>query len=118
MSPIPIKVASLTPILGGLFQASAGQLCLSLADIVGNSDFDTVNCQVSDITATPSIPVPNDSLTAKAWCFTLFANKKYEVQVVVAQLPAIATQANLSSGGTNLMVIDSTNQIQLWTVRS
>jgi len=108
----------LTPILAGLFQAKAGQICLTLTDITGNTDFDTLNCTVLDTSVNPNVKITNDTLTAKKWCFTLAANKRYTVHLVAAQNPGIGSKANLAACGVNLMVIDDTNQIQTWTVQS
>ena len=118
MSPVPTSVPCLTPVLAGLFRAKAGQICLTLSDITGNTDFDTQHCEVSDTTVDPNFQVPNDTLTAKKWCFTLAANKTYKLQLVFAQIPAIGSKANLGACGVNVMVIDETNQIQTWTVQS
>jgi hypothetical protein len=108
----------LVPVLAGLFRARAGQVCLTLTDVAGNTDFDATHCRVWDISISPRAQVPNDSLTAKKWCFTLAANKHYSVQLVVAQNPAIGSSTNLAACGTNLMVLNDTNQIQTWTVLS
>ena len=108
----------LTPVLAGLFRAKAGQICLTLTDINGNTDFDVLHCEVLDTTVNPSVQVPNDALAAKKWCFTLAANKSYDLHLVCAQNPGIGSTANLSACGLQLMVIDDTNQIQMWTVQS
>jgi len=118
MSITPTVIPCLTPVLAGLFRAKEGQICLTLSDITGNSDFDTQHCEVRDISVNPSVQVPNDTLTAKKWCFTLAANKRYSVQLVVAQNPGIGSKANLAACGVNLMIIDNTNQIQTWTVQT
>jgi hypothetical protein len=104
--------------LAGLFRAKAGQICLTLSDIAGNTDFDTQHCKVWDTSVNPNVQVPNDTLAAKKWCFTQSANKTYKLQLVCAQIPAIGSKANLAACGVNVMVIDETNQIQTWTVQS
>jgi hypothetical protein len=108
----------LTQVLASLFKAQPGQICLTLTDIVVNTDFDLQHCIVRDTTVNPSVPVPNDTLTAKKWCFTLAANKSYSVQLVCAQNPAIGSRATLAACGKDLMEINDTNQIQNWTVQS
>jgi hypothetical protein len=118
MSAAPIATPCLTQLLASLFKAKAGQICLTLTDISGNTDFDSVHCVVRDITVSPSVLVPTDSLIAKKWCFTLAAAKTYTIQLVCAQNPAIGSQANLAACGLDIMTIDSSNQIQTWTVQS
>jgi hypothetical protein len=51
--------------LAGLFRAKAGQICLTLTDINGNTDFDVLHCEVFDTSVNPSVQVPNDMLAAK-----------------------------------------------------
>ncbi|MFZ0272012.1 MAG: hypothetical protein WB524_13590 [Acidobacteriaceae bacterium] len=118
MTGAPVQTPCLTPVVGGLFRAKAGQICLTLTDTTGNTDFDTQNCEVDDISVTPNVKVANDSLTAKKWCFTLKAGKMYSVHLVFTQVAAIGSKANLAACGINLMVIDDTNQIQLWKVQA
>lgn len=118
MSGASVQTPCLTPVVGGLFRAKAGQICLTLADTSGNTDFDTQNCEVDDISVTPSVKVANDSLTAKKWCFTLKAGKTYSVRLVFAQIPAVGSKADLAACDVNLMAIDDTNQIQLWKVQA
>jgi hypothetical protein len=118
MGSTSIPIPCLTPVLAGLFRAKAGQICLALTDLTGNTDFDTSNCAVQDISTNPSVPVPNDSLTAKKWCFTLGASKSYSVQLVVAQNPGIGSRSNLTACGVSVMGLDDTNQIQTWKVQS
>src|SRR5258708_7675547 len=98
----------LTPVIAGLFRANAGQISLTLTDTAGNTDFDTQNCKVQDISVNPEVQVPNDTLTAKKWSFTVAANKRYRVQLVVAQNPAIGSKADLAACNVKLMVIDDT----------
>jgi hypothetical protein len=118
MSSAANAIPCLTQVLASLFKAQAGQIRLTLTDIAHNTDFDLQHCIVRDTTVHPSVPVPNDTLTAKKWCFTLAANKSYSVQLVCAQIPAIGSRAHLAACGIDLMEIDSTNQIQNWTVQS
>jgi hypothetical protein len=118
MSSASTPTPCLTQVLGSLFKAQAGQICLTLTDIVGNTDFDLLHCNVRDTTVNPSAPVPNDTLTAKKWCFKLAANKTYSLQLVCAQIPAIGSRANLDACGIDIMEINSANQIQNWTVQS
>ena len=108
----------LTPVLAGLLHATPGQICRTLKDEQGNSDFDTRHCRVLDTTAEKSVPVANDSLAVKRWCFTLAAGKRYSVQIVITQIPGATSRADLAACGSSLMTIDSTNQIQTWTVQS
>jgi hypothetical protein len=117
MSTAPSAAACLTPILANLYRATPGLVTLALTDITGNSDFDTTHCRVRDLSVSPSVIVANTTLSPKEWSFSLVAGKHYSLQLVVIQLPAVGSSANLASCAT-IDMIDDTNQIQTWTVVS
>lgn len=117
MSIAPPATGCVTPILANLYRATPGLVTLALTDIIGNSDFDTTHCRVRDLSVKPSVIVTNTTLAPKKWSFSLVAGKHYSLQLVVIQLPAIGSSANLASCAT-IDTIDDTNQIQTWTVVS
>lgn len=118
MAIASIVAPCLVQVLSGLYKAQSGAICLTLTDITGNTDFDTTHCVVQDASVNPSVTVPNTTLTAKKWCFTLAPGKIYSLQLVCSQVPPIGSKANLLACELPLMAIDSANQIQIWKVMS
>jgi hypothetical protein len=103
----------LTPIQGQVnrFTSKPGNLTLSVQNIQGQTNLDTLNSHVKDVT-NPNNPISVQSTcTSTSISFTAQTGKTYFVNLAFAQIPPFNSQAQLNETpcGQNVDTIDATN---------
>lgn len=110
----------LTPRQGQVnwFDSKPGNLTLSVQGIQGQTNLDTINSHVKDVTD------PNNSVSVPSTCtptglaFTVQAGKTYFINLVFTQLPPFNSLAQLNETpcGQNIDTIDVTNLFPAYVV--
>jgi hypothetical protein len=103
----------LTPKQGQVnwFDSKPGNLTLGVQDVQGQTNLDTVNSHVKDVTdPNKSVSVPS-TCTPTSLTFTVQTGKTYFINLAFIQIPPFNSRAQLNENpcGQNIDTIDVTN---------